>query len=263
MKIKYRISKDKRAKYINALVENNFPEMITERHPDLIFVPGGDGAILHAIQEFNHLKVPFFGLAAGSLNFLMNEIPFSELTDFLEDLKNDKISIQETETTKIKVTLLREGGEKIKVGQAINEVVIGSSLMGYHYFSVSSSDGSFNNFEMKGSGICISTDLGSTGYNFNLGGAILPLGSDLWSISGIVCNRYLSDILNTKKISIKCLSKKPKAHIYLDGIVQKLKIKHSDTILLQRGDKVKIAFYNKKNFFEKRVDISSRFRKNS
>lgn len=79
--------------------------------------------------------------------------------------------------------------------------------------------------EIKGSGICLSTDLGSTGYNFNLGGAILPLGSNLWSVLRIVCNRYLEDILSSNEITIRCNSKKSSFSVYLDGIDKYSKIK--------------------------------------
>lgn len=236
--------------------------MLTEKTPDLILVSGGDGAILHAIQEYNHLKVPFFGYGTGTLNFLMNDMNFDKLRKFLIKLEKNEISLKTIETTKIKVGLQRKSDQKtIKIGQAVNEIVLGSKLMGYHSFSISSSDGSFNDFEIKGSGICISTDLGSTGYNFNLGGSILPLGSNLWSLLGIVCNRYLEDILNTDKITIENTSKRPGLSVFLDGIKQKNTINIGDKIIIQKGDTVKLAFYNQKKFFEKRIDISSRYRK--
>jgi len=262
MKIRYRISNDKRCKEINALIEEKFPYMIREKNPDLIFVPGGDGAILHAIQEFNHYKVPFFGYGMGNLNFLMNDIDLNKVSDFIDKLQGDKIKLQEIETTKISVFLTRKGSKKTKkIGQAVNEVVLGSKLMGYHSFKISSTDGSFNNFEIRGSGISVSTDLGSTGYNFNLGGSILPLGSNLWSIIGIACNRYLEDILMTDKIVIENTSKRPGLTIFLDSIRQKNRLNMGDKIILKKGDIVRLAFYNKKRFFEKRVDITSRYRK--
>jgi NAD kinase len=87
MKIKYRISNDKRCKEINDLIQKEFPQMLKEKNPDLILVSGGDGAILHAIQEYNHFKVPFFGYGTGTLNFLMNELDLNKLKKFLENSK--------------------------------------------------------------------------------------------------------------------------------------------------------------------------------
>lgn len=262
MKIKYRISNDKRCKEINDFIQNEFPLIIKERKPDLILVSGGDGAILHAIQEYNHHQVPFLGYGTGTLNFLMNDMNLDQLKIFIQKLEKDEIKLKTIETTKISVSVHKKSSDKIvKIGQAVNEVVLGSKLMGYHSFSINSNDGSFNDFEIKGSGICISTDLGSTGYNFNLGGAVLPLGSDLWSLLGIVCNRYLEDILNTDKITIENISKRPGLSIFLDSIKQKVTISYGDKIIIKKGDVVKLAFYNQRKFFEKRIDISSRYRK--
>lgn len=237
--------------------------MLTQEQPDLVFVPGGDGAILHAIQESNFYQVPFFGYACGTLNFLMNEVAVKEVAQLLHDIENNRIELSEISTTKIAVDLTKAtSDEVIHIGEAVNEVVVGSTLMGYHSFVINSQDGSFNDFEIKGSGICISTDLGSTGYNFNLGGAILPLGSNLWSVLGIVCNRYLEDILNCNKMTINCRSVKSHPSVLLDGMDKKVKLASGDKLCMTKGDVVKIAFLNDRRFFEKRIDISSRFRKN-
>ena len=262
MKIKYRVSKDKRCKEINDFIQKEFPHLLKEKKPDLILVSGGDGAILHAIQEYNHLKVPFFGYGTGNLNFLMNELDLNKLKKLILNTESDRVNLKTLESTKISVKIQKAKSKKIiKVGQAVNELVLGSKLMGYHSFLISSNDGSFNNFEIKGSGICISTDMGSTGYNFNLGGAVLPLGSNMWSLIGIVCNRYLEDILTTNKILVENTSKRPGLSIFLDGVKQKHTISYGDKIIIQKGDVVKLAFYDQKEFFKKRIDISSRYRK--
>ncbi|MFO0954561.1 MAG: NAD(+)/NADH kinase, partial [Isosphaeraceae bacterium] len=41
--------------------------------PDMILVIGGDGTMLHAIRRHWRLRVPFLGVNAGHLGFLMNE----------------------------------------------------------------------------------------------------------------------------------------------------------------------------------------------
>lgn len=47
----------------------------TTGHPDLIVVVGGDGAMLRAIRQHWRLRVPFYGVNAGHLGFLLNETP--------------------------------------------------------------------------------------------------------------------------------------------------------------------------------------------
>ena len=50
-----------------------FQEFSAPDNPNLILVIGGDGSMLHAIQNHWRKRVPFFGINAGQLGFLMNE----------------------------------------------------------------------------------------------------------------------------------------------------------------------------------------------
>jgi NAD kinase len=258
LKVKYLYSKDLRAKAINDLISDRFPGFLIEKKPDLVLVAGGDGAILHAIQKWNHLQVPFLGYAAGTLNFLMNKI--DDLPGYLNKLLNDQILIHTLETTSIKVELIT-GEKSKKIGQAINEVVLGTGIMGYHHFELSAADYSFDKFEIKGSAISVATDLGSTGYNFNSGGPVIPIGCQLWSINGVVCNRFLNDIIHIQKLEIRNLIERSSPDIFLDGINKKIKLHQNSVLVLTPGEKIKIAFDNKENFLKKRTEIASRYRK--
>jgi NAD kinase len=261
MKILYFQNKDERSKDVDNIIEKDFPHILREKNPDLIFVSGGDGAMLHAIQSFGHLRVPFFGYANGTLNFLMNSIPMNNLKKTIKDLEKDKIELQEIITSKIDVQLLSKNKGKEYLGFAVNEVVIGSTIMGYHSFTLNSEDNIFTDFKINGSGLCISTDLGSTGYNFNLGGPVLPLGSNLWSISGIVCNRHLEDIIKINKLRVICECQRTNPTIFLDGIDKNITLEKGDEIILKKGSNTKILFQSKDDFLKKRLEIISRYRK--
>jgi len=258
MRIKYVPTTDLRNIKVNKLVEKNFPTFITEKKPQLIVVVGGDGSLLHAIQEHNKLQTPFFGIAGGTLNFLMN--PTKDIETLLDDLKRGGLKLTEIKTTSIKVSCVSKGKKKV-LGYAVNDVVLGSTIMGYHNFIINSEDKSFTDFSINGSGICISTDLGSTGYNFNLGGSVLPLGSNMWSINGVVCNRYLEDILNVQKIEISNNSSRKPFELLLDGIPQNIDVGSGDSVIIQKGQKIKIAFLDKADFINRRLEIASRYRK--
>lgn len=255
VRIKYLISDDKRSQGFNKFIENNYPEFLREEKPDLILVSGGDGALLHAIQQYNHLQVPFLGRAAGTLNFLMNH--FKDPDKDISAITNGRTRLHYITTTSILAGIIN-ANQKQTIGQAINEVVIGSNLMGYHQFTINSDDGSFTDFTIKGSGLCLSTDLGSTGYSFNLGGSVLPLGSDLFNLCGIVCNRYLNDIIPIQPIEITVTSREGSAYIYLDGIEKRVR---ADKIILSKGAPIKIAFINEEHFRQQRLEIASRYRK--
>jgi NAD kinase len=257
MKLKYVQSEDPRSEDFNNLIKNNYPQFIEESDPDLILVSGGDGAILHAIQKYNHFQVPFLGRGAGTLNFLMNKFDDQKI---IEELVNDQLDLNILKTTTIKVILKNKDGSKKSLGMAVNDIVFGSSIMGYHSFKLNTEDFSFRNFDVSGTGICVSTELGSTAYNFNLGGPVIPLESGLWTVVGIATNRYLSDILKSQKMEIMFNRNDP-VFVYIDGIKINRNLVKGSKICLTCGDQVKIAFLDKISFLKKRVELISRYRK--
>ena len=54
-------------------------KIITE-YPEIIKAVGGDGTLLTAINKFSHLNKPFYGVAMGTVNFLMNKDSATELS---------------------------------------------------------------------------------------------------------------------------------------------------------------------------------------
>jgi len=249
MKIKYNPSQDKRVQEFNTLIERKFPQFLTETDPEVILVAGGDGAMLHAITDNINQDVIFFGKSLGTLNFLMNDIEDDEKT--LNSLANNGGVLDIFKANAIKVEL---NGKKI--GEAVNDVIIGNGLMSYYNFEITSENGDFQGFEVKGGGICISTPIGSTAFNFNNNGRIIPLESCLLSITGIVCNKYINDIVQFQKIDIKSSG----GRVYLSGI-EKAELTSSDVLTLSKGSEVKIGFLDKSVFLERRVNLAHRFRR--
>lgn len=248
MKILYYKTTDPRVKDFQKLVQTKYPQFLIEKHPDLILVAGGDGHMLHAMHDNRNYNVPFFGKARGTVNFFMNH--FNNSIEVLEGLRNDKIQLYMITLDSIKV---HKNGKCI--GEAVNDVIVGDSINGYHEFSVTSQDKSFNSMKIHGSGICISTPLGSTGYNFNNFGPILPISSKLWVMTDIVCNKMIKDIISPQEIRIQT----KKSTIFLDGI-QCAKIDSDTFVTLSPGASVTLAFLNEQNFIEQRIELSHRHR---
>lgn len=249
MRIKYNVNKDPRVKEYNNLITNNFPLLLTEKKPELYLVAGGDGAMLHAIHDTIDTDIPYLGKALGTFNFLMNNI--DDDIHIIKSLLNNSIKIETFTTYAIKAYL---NGEEI--GQAVNDVILGNKLYDYFTFNISTESKDLDDFEVKGSGVCISTAIGSTAFNYNNGGRILPLDSDFLSITGVVCNRYLNDILPFQNIHITSNG----ARIYLTNTNSKV-LKEGDKLLLKKGSEIRIAFLDKNEFLKRRIDISHRFRK--
>jgi len=76
----------RQASYIKYL-NRTFPEIINEDNPEMYFVIGGDGAMLHAHTNTIDKTIPYFGKGFGTLNFIMNnyENDFEVLEAMLED----------------------------------------------------------------------------------------------------------------------------------------------------------------------------------
>lgn len=250
MRIKYLENKvDPRVQNFNQLIQEKFPKLLREKNPELFLVAGGDGAMLHAIHQNINEGIPFLGKAMGTLNFLMNQ--FENDTETIQKLLNDQQEISCFSSNAIEVSM---NGKKL--GEAVNDVILGDKLTNYFSYTISTELGDFDNFEIKGSGICISTVIGSTAFNYNNNGQILPLNSGLLSITGVVSNRYLNDIIPIQEITIQGSG----GNIYLSNI-NSAKFKKDDILTLRKGSEIQLAFLDKGEFLKRRIDIANRYRK--
>ncbi|MBP8979068.1 NAD(+)/NADH kinase [Candidatus Dojkabacteria bacterium] len=250
MRIKYlKNEKYPKAQEFNLFIERVFPQLLEEKKPELYLVAGGDGSMLHSIQANIDSKIPFFGKAYGTVNFLLNE--FKNDQETIQNILDDKIKLDIFETYAISAYL-----DGKKLGEAVNDVILGDEIMSNHYFTLSTKSGDFLNFEFRGSGLCISTPIGSTAFNYNNNGRILPLDSDLLSITGVVCNKQINDIIHFEKVSIKSNG----VRVYLTNVKSKI-LKEGSELILKKGSKIRIAFLNKKDFLQKRIELGHRFRK--
>ncbi len=249
MRIRYLQNNDARVKEFNALIESKFPTLLDEKNPQLYLVAGGDGAMLRAIHDTIDSQIPYLGKALGTFNFLMNKIDNDE--KFISDLISDKVEIETFKTHAIRAFL-----DGKKLGEAVNDVILGDKLTGYYTFSLSTSTGDFQEFEVKGSGICVSTTIGSTAFNYNNNGRILPLDSCLLSITGVVCNRFLNDIVPFEEVRIKSNG----ARIYLTNVESEI-LDEGSELVLKKGSEISIAFLDKNEFLRRRIEIAHRYRK--
>ena len=250
MKIKFLSNiNDKRVDSFRNLIVEKFPQLFDEKDPELYLVAGGDGAMLHAIQETIDHKIPYIGKAMGTFNFLMNKIDDDE--SFLNRLINDEIKFETFKSNAIVAYL-----NKKKIGESVNDVILGNKIMDYHSFSISTKSGDFSDFKLKGSGLCISTPIGSTAFNYNNNGRILPLNSDFLSITGVVTNRYINDIIPFEEVSIRSDG----SQIFLTNIYAG-DLDYGNELVLRKGTEIEICFLDKKDFLRKRIEIGHRFRK--
>lgn len=255
MRIKAIINKnDVRQKEYIEFLELKFPQILTEENPELFYVIGGDGAMHHAHKENQDAKIPFFGKGLGTLNFIMNNFDNDE--EVITKLLNDEIDLSIVKTNKVSVTIADKYGEVLLKSKCINDMVIGHGIMDYHNFIINSERGTFDNLDFKGMGFCLSTPLGSTAFNINNYGKVLPLDSGMWSITSIVGDHRVNEVMMPQTLTIKIKDGRVKPNLYVDGTATTILLEFGDTITFKPSKETfKIAFLDAKEFHNKRMKL--------
>ncbi len=145
-------------------------------------VLGGDGTLLHAVQDLAGRGIPILGVNLGTLGFLTETEP-AELREAVRRLSLDEYMIEEHSMLKAQA-----GDETIHV---LNDVVISRSgfsrLIRLQLY--------INGLPLQvytGDGLLISTPTGSTAYNLSAGGPVVAPGVDMFVITPI-CPHSLSE----------------------------------------------------------------------
>lgn len=211
-------------------------------HDDYIEVRGGDGTLLRAINLYRHFNLPFYGLAKGTLNFLMNNAE--------RQYKNEKIktfTLIKVEVKHNKPNMIGNLEEVTTTYEAFNEVTCGGSINAWIDFTVHDRDRIIGNF--KGGGLIFSTAQGSTGINKTNGGCILPLCSEEWSVTGDKTNKNINYVIAPKLCTVK-VNARTKVSLWLDG--DNTIIDDVSKFTITKGSKVKVIFNNYRKFKTKR-----------
>ena len=143
---------------------------------DVIIVLGGDGFMLHNLHRFMDFAIPIYGMNCGTIGFLMNEFNPNNLIDRLKNAKIANIHPLKMQAT------TQEG--LIYETLAVNEVYLFRQTNQIAKIKVII-DGAVRIEEMMGDGLLVSTSAGSSAYNFSAGGPLIPLGSNILSLTPI------------------------------------------------------------------------------
>ena len=153
--------------------------------PDCVIVVGGDGTFLRAVHRYMPRLdgLVFIGIHSGTLGFFM-DYRDSDLNAFAADIVGGRLTVEEHPIM------------EARVGQdtwcAVNEIRVENPVRTQD-ITVLINDEKFEEF--RGSGLCVSSQLGSTAYNRSLGGAVLQKGLhafEMTEIAGIHHSRFRS-----------------------------------------------------------------------
>lgn len=164
--------------------------IFNDQNPELVICVGGDGTLLRAIHKYlDHLEgILFVGIHTGTLGFF-TDYTADEVDQFLEDMQKEPFRIDKCHLLEIRTD------DSLQAHYALNEFRLGDFLktVSYDIFI----DGEF--FERtNGSGVCVSTQAGSTAINRALMGAVIDDGLSVLQLAEImpICHKSHHSLRN-------------------------------------------------------------------
>ncbi len=143
---------------------------------DVVVALGGDGFMLETLHRFIGRGVPIYGMNRGTVGFLMNE--------YIEDDLAARLAQASKSIVHPLVMTTRSVDGSTAKALAINEVSLLRETRQASKIRISV-DGTVRIEELICDGVLVATAAGSTAYNLSAHGPILPVGSDLLTLTPI------------------------------------------------------------------------------
>lgn len=153
-------------------------ECLDGEEPDLIVPIGGDGYMLHCIRENWRRFIPFYGVNAGHVGYLLND------RSTLDELFSSPLKLHTTTMLYCQAERESDTGEHILISElAFNDAWI-ERAGGQTALIRVLVNGEERIRRFYGDGVLVSTPAGSTAYSRALGASPLPVGSPLIQVVG-------------------------------------------------------------------------------
>lgn len=133
---------------------------------DLLACIGGDGTFLSFVHKLQFPKIPIIGINTGHLGFFQEAMP-QTLDKLIEVIESNDYQVQKISPIECKIFTDRNTYTRI----GINEVLIRGTYSHISQSEIKIGDTKVQDF--SGDGILVSTPVGSTAYNYSLGGSLV------------------------------------------------------------------------------------------
>lgn len=160
---------------LTALYGNHAPEVASH-----IVALGGDGFMLQTLHQTQSLDIPVYGMNCGTIGFLMNAYGKDDLPKRLAEASEEVLN-----PLAMKVETV--AGPPV-FGLAINEVSLLRAGPQAAKLRISV-DGRVRMEELVCDGALVATPAGSTAYNYSAHGPIVPIGSEVLTLTAIAAFR--------------------------------------------------------------------------
>lgn len=146
--------------------------------PDLIVPIGGDGYMMHCIRKNWRRFIPFYGVNAGHVGYLLND------RSTLEELFSSPLKLHFTTMLYCQAEKESDTGERVLLSElAFNDAWVERSS-GQTALIRILVNGQERIRRLRGDGVLVSTAAGSTAYSQALGASPVPVGAPLIQVVG-------------------------------------------------------------------------------
>ena len=205
------------------------------RQADLLVVLGGDGTILHVVEQLVEAIKPVFGINVGSLGFLTcaNSSTYSEAVECIAAGK-----MVFSDRTLLEVTI-KVGGKDPTVMTGLNDVVLSrGEISRLIRLKVRVNGEALTQFNADG--LIVATPTGSTAYSLSAGGPILAPESGAFVITPI-CPHVLTNrsiiVGESATIEIEVSERESPVFLTVDGR-EPLHIEAGATVEVRKSQRV-------------------------
>ena len=160
------------------IIERNWNVVDEYENADYLICIGGDGTFLSFVHKLRFPSIPIIGINTGHLGFFQEANP-QQIDSVLETLENGSFAIQTINPVKCRIVCDRNEFQRI----GINEIIVRGTLSHITRIAVSIDKTKIQDF--SGDGVLISTPVGSTAYNYSLGGSLVSPDLNVLQITPI------------------------------------------------------------------------------
>lgn len=150
------------------------------RRPDMALVLGGDGTLLSVARKAIPMGLPLLGINMGHLGFLAR-VGTSNWPEHLARLLDHGLEVEERLALRCEVV---RGGQVVRRGTAINDIVVGRGAMARLVRLRLSCQGELM-AALRADGVIVSSPTGSTGYAVSAGGPAIHPGLEALGVTAI------------------------------------------------------------------------------
>ncbi|MCL1945059.1 MAG: NAD(+)/NADH kinase [Firmicutes bacterium] len=176
----------------------------------IVITLGGDGTILHSIENCIKYDIPIFGINIGNLGFL-TEVEFSNLEYALNVLKQGEYSLENRSLIELNINGITY--------TALNEVLFFRNTTRLINVQLTLSDILVDSY--VGDGFIVATPTGSTAYSLSCGGSIINPKTPVLALTPVNAHTLRSRplIVGDHNMVQVALSSHATADIIVDGKV--------------------------------------------